>query len=102
MQVRTTKRFEFVDETTNRLTRVPAGWTGELSGNALDEARKAGALDEAYSRTAAPKGDAEGAPEGAAKLEDMTKAELEAEAKRRNVDLTGANTKAEIIEKLKA
>ena len=97
MHVRIKKAYGFTNDRGEKIT-APRGWIGDLP----DQHAKA-AIESGHAVLGNPQVLPEGDPEpDADDLDDKTKAELEALAKERGIDIAAAKTKAQIIETLRA
>ncbi|MGW5960755.1 hypothetical protein [Methylorubrum thiocyanatum] len=97
MHVRIKKAYDFTNDRGEKIT-APRGWIGDLPDQHAEAAIKSG-----HAVLGNPQVLSEGEP-GAAEddLGDKTRAELEALAKERGVDVSAAKNKADVIAALRA
>ncbi|MFD6316903.1 hypothetical protein [Methylorubrum thiocyanatum] len=97
MHVRIKKAYGFTNDRGEKIT-APRGWIGDLP----DQHAKA-AIESGHAVLGNPQALPEGEPEPAEDdLGDKTRAELEALAKERGVDVSAAKNKADVIAALRA
>nr|WP_114385272.1 SAP domain-containing protein [Methylorubrum zatmanii] len=96
MHVRIKRSYDFTNDRGEKIT-APRGWIGDLPDRHAEAAIKSGHAVPGNPQ-ALPEGDPEPDPDG---LDAKTKAELEALAKERSLDVSAAKTKADLIEALR-
>ncbi|WP_019905706.1 hypothetical protein [Methylobacterium sp. 77] len=99
MYVRIIKAFSYKNEHGEKVT-APRGWIGDLPDKHGEEAKKGGFAVDGLQRSS-PSAEAE-IPASTDGLDDKSKADLEALAKEKGVDISAARTKADIITALRA